>query len=772
MKRNTIIALAFCSSVGVSVAAKAIPEGGLRAEMQNQWPEAIGIYLQALKTDPAQASLWERIADIRATRLSDPAGAAQALVEAVKYAPTDARLHAKLSQAFAASQNASAGLTAINRAIELTPDNVDYLRARGNIAIWINDYALAERSFDAALAIAPNDLDSILGSARALAHGGKNDAAAQRYRAYLMRRPQDRTVMLEYMEFEAGRNNKAAIKEYDEIYRHRFEVDTQYLLRMAEIYELGGDSLSAAETLREVAKGETGDAKLYYRLSQSYPNDHFQEAAAAMERAVELDPVNIEYLRTRADMASMRGDYVTTLDSYQRILVISPDDAGAELGIARVRHWQGKLDASKKAYEGYFSRHPSVAITLLEYVMVLAELGDYAQAMERLEDYRKQFGDSIEYRKQKARVLAWAERPTPALDIVSEMDPVLTNDYELGYTRTVSLHYANRPRDALASLADVTRLRPNDKEAADLGRFIKTPLRSNVTAAYDYTSSTDDIDIQNIGLSGEYVFTPETRLLVGTDRKRVSTKEGSAYITPAGGTEIDYTRTWLGLKHRFSPKLSMDGQIGSGHAYGNSHSIYQVGVDYKPLDELGMRLSHQRDLFAVSPRSLGLGVEQRATTLNVSWMPNLRYTVDGYFDYSNFSDGNHRWEIVLAPRRAFARTQLVNLDLGISGRWFSFNKDTDHGYYAPSSYERYAFTAYTYWKINDDDGVSVVFSVGPYKDNTMIGYRTGGDIVAEGFFGLYRDWFLNVKAALSHYGGAATPGYGAHSFSISLTRRF
>jgi len=116
-------------------------------------------------------------------------------------------------------------------------------------------------------------------------------------------------------------------------------------------------------------------------------------------------------------------DYVTTLDSYQRILVISPDDAGAELGIARVRHWQGKLDASKKAYEGYFSRHPSVAITLLEYVMVLAELGDYAQAMERLEDYRKQFGDSIEYRKQKARVLAWAERPTPALDIVSEMDP-------------------------------------------------------------------------------------------------------------------------------------------------------------------------------------------------------------------------------------------------------------------------------------------------------------------------------------------------------------
>jgi tetratricopeptide (TPR) repeat protein len=773
MKRRLVFALAFCSNVGLAAAAPAIPDAGLRAEMQGQWPEAVNVYLQVLKAEPAQANLWERVADIRATRLKDPAGAVQALREAVKYAPDDARLYSKLSQACAATQDGPAALAAINRAIELAPGNVEYLRARGNIATWTNDYALAEKSFDAALAIAPNDVDSILGAARAASRSGNRDAAVPRYLAYMKLRPEDKTVMLEYMELEAERGNAKAVKEYDALYRQRFGTDPQYWLTMADIYELDEDNAAAAAAIKQATKNAPNDAELYYRLSQTYPEAQAKEAGAAIDRAVELDPKNLEYLRTRADMASERGDYDMALDSYQRILAIAPDDPGAQLGIARVQYWRGKLDASKKAYRIYLAKQPKVAAAQLEYVVVLTELGDYAQAMERLEDYRKQFGDGVEYRKQKARVLAWAERPTPALGIVAELEPTLPNDYELGYTRTVALSYANRPRDALANLAEVTKLRPaDDKETIDLARFIKTPLRSSITASYGYSSATDNITIQTLGLSGEYVINPETRIFGGTDRQRITTTADSGYVTPTGDTVANYYRTWLGLKHRVSPKLSLDGQVGSGRAYGSNNFIYEVGADYQPVDELATRLSYRQDLFAVSPLASALGIEQRATVLNATWTPNLRYTVDGLLSYSTFSDSNKRWEAELAPRRAILRTQRLNLDLGISGRWFGFDQDPDHGYYAPSLYQRYAVTAFTYWKINDDNGVSVTASVGPYKDNTMSGFRTGGDIVAEGYFGLYRDWFLDVKAGLSHYGGATTAGYGSHSFEISLTRRF
>ena len=770
MKRRLILALALCSNLAL---AQSVPDDGLRAEMQGQWTDAVEIYKQALKANPAQAHLWERIADIRATQLKDPARAAEALSEAVKYAPADARLHHKLSQAYAVLQQGPSALAAISLAVELEPGNLTYLHARGEVATWTGQYAVAIDSFERVLAAAPQNADALLGLARAYARSGKKDAAAPRYRAYLEQRPQDKDAMLETMELEAERGNTAAVQEYDALYRQRFGESKEYWLRMADIYALGNNPVAAAAALKEATRFAPQDHALFYRLAQSYPSEReAAEAAAAIERAVELDPNNLEYLRTRADLAAWRGDYDMALDSHRRILAIAPNDPGARLGIARVHYWRSQLDESARAYGDYLAKQPGVAAAWLEYIVVVTELGDYARAMELLETYRQRFGDNVAYRKQKARVLAWAERPTPSLGIVSELEPTLRDDYELGYTRTVALHYAHRPREALASLAEVTRLRPDSKETLDLTRFIRTPLRSNATAGFGYHTDSDDVSIRHAFVRGEYMINPETRLFGSTDRQQIHADSGSGYEKPDGGTSIGYNRAWLGIQHRYSPKVSLDAQIGGGRAEGDSNFIYEVGADLQPADGLAMRLSHRQDLFAVSPRAAKLGIERRATTLDTTWTPDLRWTLASRVGYDTLSDGNDRWEAELAPRRAVMRTQRLNLDLGVSGRWFGYDEDPGNGYYAPSLYQRYALTAFTYWKISDDDGVSVAFSYGPYKDNTLSGFRTGSDIVAEGFFGIYRDWFLDVKAGLSNYGGGGTGGYRSHMFELSLTRRF
>ena len=770
MKRRLILALALCSNLAL---AQSVPDDGLRAEMQGQWTDAVEIYKQALKANPAQAHLWERIADIRATQLKDPARAAEALSEAVKYAPADARLHHKLSQAHAATQQGPSALAAISRAVELEPGNLTYLHARGEVATWTGQYAVAIDSFERVLAAAPQNADALLGLARAYARSGKKDAAAPRYRAYLAQRPQDKDAMLETMELEAERGNTAAVQEYDALYRQRFGESREYWLRMADIYALGNNPVASAAALKEATRLAPQDHALFYRLAQSYPSEReAAEAAAAIERAVELDPNNLEYLRTRADLAAWRGDYDMALDSHRRILAIAPDDPGARLGIARVHYWRSQLDESARAYGDYLAKQPGVAAAWLEYIVVVTELGDYARAMELLEDYRKRFGDNVAANKQKARVLAWAERPTSSLAQVAELEAGLRDDYEVGYTRTVALHYAHRPREALASLAEVTRLRPDSKETLDLARFIRTPLRSNATAGFGYHTGSDDVSIRHAFVRGEYVINPETRLFGGTDRQEIHADSGSGYEKPDGGTSIGYNRAWLGVQHRTSPKVSLDAQIGGGSAEGDGRFIYEVGADLQPMDELAMRLAHRQDLFSVSPRAAKLGIERRATTLDATWTPDLRWTLASRFGVDTLSDGNDRWEAELAPRRAVMRTQRLNLDLGVSGRWFGYDEDPGNGYYAPSLYQRYALTAFTYWKISDDDGVSVAFSYGPYKDNTLSGFRAGGDIVAEGFFGIYRDWFLDVKAGLSNYGGGGTGGYRSHMFELSLTRRF
>jgi tetratricopeptide (TPR) repeat protein len=579
--------------------------------------------------------------------------------------------------------------------------------------------------------------------------------------------------MLEAMELEAERGNTQAVREYEALYRQRFGASKEYWLRIADLYALGNHPAAASAALKEATRLAPHDHALFYRLAQSYASDkEAGDAADAIERAVALAPSNLEYLRSRADIASWRGDYATALDSYRRILAIAPDDPGARLGIARVHYWRSQLDDSARAYRDYLASQPGVAAAAMEYIVVVTELGDYARAMELLEDYREKFGDNVAYRKQKARVLAWAERPTASLALVNELAPTLRDDYELGYTRTVALHYAHRPREALASLADVALLRPGSREVQDLTRFILTPLRSNATVDFGYHAGSDDVSIRHAGLKGEYVINPETRLFGGTDRQWIHADAGSGYEKPDGGTAIGYNRIWLGVRHRLSPRLSLDAQAGSGTAEGDSRFVYEVGADLQPADELAMRLSHRQDLYAVSPRAAKLGIERRATTLDATWTPDLRWTLASRLGYDTLSDGNTRWEAELAPRRAFLRSQRLNLDLGVSGRWFGYDADPGNGYYAPSLYQRYALTAFTYWKISDDDGVSLAFSYGPYKDNTMSGFRAGGDIVAEGFFGLYRDWFLDVKAGVSRYGGSATGGYRSQMFELSLTRRF
>ena len=535
MKPRTALALVFCANVALAAAAQPVPDAGLRAEARGQWAEAVEIYQQALKADPAQAQLWERIADIHAVRLKQPERAAAALQEAVKHAPKDARLYHKLSQAHAAAGEAPAALTAVNRAVELEPDNATYLRARGEIAALTGDYALAR-------------------------------------------------------------------------------------------------------------------------------------------------------------------------DSLERVLARAPEDAVA--------------------------------------------------------------------RKQQARILAWTGRPRAALAVIAELEPAMRDDYELAHARTVALAAAHRPRAALAGLAEVTRLRPDSKETADLTRVIRTPLRSNVTFGSGYVTGSDDITIRHAGVRAEYAVNPETRLFGGGERRRIGARAGSGYEKPDGGAAIGYDRAWLGIRHRAAPELALDARAGTGTAEGDDRSIYEVGADYQPLDDLAVRLARRQDLHAVSPRAAKLGIERRADTLDATWTPDPRWTLAGRFGSDAFSDGNHRREVVLAPRRAILRTQQLNHDLGVSGQWFGYDRDPGNGYYAPTRYERYALTAFTYRKISDDDGVSIALGVGPYKDNTMSGFRTGGDIVAEGFFGIYRDWFLNVKAALSDFGGGAADGYHSRLIEINLTRRF
>lgn len=544
--------------------------------------------------------------------------------------------------------------------------------------------------------------------------------------------------------------------------------------RLADIHSRLKQHAQAAQDLEQASRLSPQDAPLWLKLSRAHAQAGNAAAAfAASGRALELDPDNVEVLRARAELAVWVDNRSAAEEAYQHLNRLVPGDPAATLGLARLAAWSGRTDAAVANYKAYLQQRPQDKAAWIDLVKTEGWRGNYPDALDELEQYRTHFGEDRPYLEQKARALAWLGKTTPALAIAERLLAETPKDPDALTTRAIALQAANRPREALADLQAIKALRPDAKDTADLSRYLTTPQRSSVTLALNYGQDSDQVKIGRMSLTGEYVMNPESRLWLGGDWQHLRADAGSGLENISGATTANYQGAWLGGQHRFSPLLAADLRVGGAQSSGgNQFATYRAGLDIRASDEWSIRPEVDRDLFAVSPRAASLGIKRDGGRLLARWTPDTRYVVDGSVAYDHFSDGNNRWEVNLAPRRAFWRTQDFNIDLGVSGRWFGYQNDLSNGYYDPNLYQRYAVTGFTYWKINDNNGVSLALSLGMHKDNTMNSFKLGGDAVVQGFFGIYDDWYLRVYASILNNVRQNSGAYRGEAVGMALTRRF
>ncbi len=545
-------------------------------------------------------------------------------------------------------------------------------------------------------------------------------------------------------------------------------------LRIADIEWSLGNASSSAEAIESAVRISPNDDGLYFRLAQAYAvADNPAKAFSAIEKAVELDPKNIEYLRARAQIANWNGHPEIADDSYKRILEMSPDDYNALLNKARTESWLGELDEAVFSYKKYLKKYPEDKDALIEYIKVEAWRGNYPVALESLERYREKFGETKDYRKEKARVLTWAARPAEAMKLIGPLLQDEPDNYEVNFSNTIALHYANRPEEMLKSLGIVRRLRPDSRETKDLKLFVTTPIRSNINFGVRYYEDSDELSIFHTFIEGEYFIKPVTSLQVGVKSDYLSAKKGSGLEHIDGDEDANYYSVWIGLKHRFSPRIAGRIHLGSSFAEGDTKiPTYGLTLDYQPRDNLRLSYEREYDYYIVSPRTVSLGIKRGLNQLSLHWEPSLRDTLDVSLGYHTLSDGNERWEIILSPYHAFQRTENYNLDLGLRAIWFALDDDLDHGYYDPELYQSYMATAYIYWKVNDNNGVSIVGASGIQKDETMDSFRFGYDIALEGTFGIFSDWMLKLRGGITQNMRQEAGAYKAFFLGADLTRRF
>lgn len=67
--------------------------------------------------------------------------------QALQIYPQDATLYQDLSQTYAAAGLPDKAMQAINTALELSPDNVSYLKSKATLATWLKDNQLAIETY-------------------------------------------------------------------------------------------------------------------------------------------------------------------------------------------------------------------------------------------------------------------------------------------------------------------------------------------------------------------------------------------------------------------------------------------------------------------------------------------------------------------------------------------------------------------------------------------------------------------------------------------------
>lgn len=450
----------------------------------------------------------------------------------------------------------------------------------------------------------------------------------------------------------------------------------------------------------------------------------------------------------------------------------SADPANSSLEAARSKVQENDLDGAARAFAEQNRSSEPARESLLQQGQVETWRGNYGVAMELLERYRDEFGRDADYLRNRARLLAWAERPDQAMAIVEELLKKEPGDFSALFSKAIALQRNNQPAEALALAEELRRTHPSD-DTEELYLTAWTPLRSHVGAGFSYYTDEDEIDHLHSELFGVHFLSPETSLGVRLEYDYLTAPQGSGLENINGSDNEEYQRGALELWHSFAPWLAADLSLGASRA-GDLDELpttrFNLALD--PTDTLDLRLSQEYDYYLISPRAISLDIRRSHYQVEANWRPDLYYTVVAQAGYDDLSDDNNKWLAVLSPRRAFLRSQYFNLDLGVRGWLFGFDRDLDHGYYDPEKYQSYMATAFSRWKIDRDNEIALNGAAGMLKDNTMDHFEFGWEATLEGIFGIYREWQLKAHISTMENQRQNAGAYDATSGGLTLVRRF
>jgi hypothetical protein len=345
------------------------------------------------------------------------------------------------------------------------------------------------------------------------------------------------------------------------------------------------------------------------------------------------------------------------------------------------------------------------------------------------------------------------------------------SNYELNVTRTIALAYQRRPRETADALDTVRRLKPSDPETQTAERLVRATLGPVTDPGFSVYSDSDRLRVTRIAASATALLATGTQFSAGYEHRMLEAPEDGG-LGRAGGGSAQYDYGWAAAAQKIG-RVTIQGRLGVA-SEDNAHKRvpYGIGALIRPSDALSLTVESSEEFFVVSPRTVELGLTARRQRAGVEWDPGVLYHVSAESSYQQISDGNTRWEVLVTPRRVVARTQSLNLDLGVSGYLLGTSQDLPDGYYDPRRYESYAAVVYPYFKLSENVGVAMSLAGGAQRDDRASSFRFGGNASVEATVGIYRAWVLKLSASATNNRRVESGAFQGYNGGVVLIRRF
>jgi Flp pilus assembly protein TadD len=546
------------------------------------------------------------------------------------------------------------------------------------------------------------------------------------------------------------------------------------LLRLADVLAMEGKARDAADATARAADLKPSDAGLQQRASEAYgAAGEPRQALDYANRALSLRPEDLGLQQRRATLATWIGEYAQAENSLRILHKAQPDKPQWQRDLGRVLGWQGHLDEAARRLDDYLKRVPDDRNAMVDLARIQAWRGNFAAAAALLRRYRQAGGDAVMFRREMALVQAWAGRPRAALALTEPGLQQHPEDYQFQFARAVALRDQYRYGQALATADNLKKAQPDAPDVAMLERSIKVERRPYLQFDAGSRWDSDALFDPGMELAWHQPVGGAAWVSGGGGMDYLSSKSGSGLDPVQGGEALTREFGWLGAKGVLAPGTVGGLRLGAMGADHNATKVYWLAaIDSQPFDSLRIRLTNGRDFQIVSPRAVSLGITRIDTGMQLTWRPDLNWTIETDLREAELSDNNRYFRGYLAPRRALIRSLHWNFDLGVSGNWYGYETDRYHGYYAPAFYQQYAVNGYLYYKINQEDGVSLVVALGEHTDNRMKQFEFTSGVFGEATFGQFSDWTFRLRAGYTNNGSDYGQNYSSVFAGITLVRRF